>query len=169
MAHNLIVVTVILLLNIVGMHAAVLRWQSASANHIPVGRQAETSRFVQERRNADGVWLDVECDLCKAVVTIIRTLVEANRSKDEIASAVAKVCEASRQEDHRVCLGITNVFKARDCLNYSHGQDFTVHGHTVNPLYLAFLCPKCIGVLLIWRLAFPYNVTRYVQRILVSF
>ena len=40
--------------------------------------------------------------------------------------------------------------------------------YTVNPLYLAFLCPKCISVLLIWRLAFPYNVTRYVQRILAS-
>ena len=40
---------------------------------------------------------------------------------------------------------------------------------TVNPLYLAFLCPKCVSVLLIWRLVFPYNVTRYVQRILESF
>ena len=39
---------------------------------------------------------------------------------------------------------------------------------TVNPLYLAFLCPKCISALLIWRLAYPYNVTRYVQRILAS-
>ena len=40
---------------------------------------------------------------------------------------------------------------------------------TVNPFYLAFLRPKCISVLLIWRLADPYNVTRYAQRMLASF
>ena len=40
---------------------------------------------------------------------------------------------------------------------------------TVNPLYLAFSRPKCISVLLIWRLADRCNVVRYVQRILASF
>ena len=40
---------------------------------------------------------------------------------------------------------------------------------TVNPFYLAFLRPKCISVLLIWRLADRYSVTRYAQRMLASF
>ena len=46
--------------------------------------------------------------------------------------------------------------------------------HTVNPLYLASIIfsvfnPKCISVLLIWRLADQKNVVRYMQCILGSF
>ena len=76
-----------------------------------------------QERHGDQVGSDVECDLCKTVVTVIRTLVEANKSKEEIASTVAKVCENLKIEDQRVCLGITNVYKARDLC---YCQDFTV-------------------------------------------
>ena len=113
---NVIVVyilTLLLTITNVGYEAAVLKWSESTVIE---------SNQVQDklRYNAQGqtqfhkdktLGIQVKCDVCKAVVIVIQTLVKANKSKDEIASAVARVCIDLDIEDKRVCDGLTNVFK----------------------------------------------------------
>ena len=59
---------------------------------------------------------DAECEACKVIATLIRELLEMNKSKDELLKAVETLCIDLKIEDARVCKGIVKMFQVSSFL-----------------------------------------------------